>query len=33
MNPIARFEQLIGMPLAEFEQKWREELLALKPLE
>jgi hypothetical protein len=33
MNPIARFEQLIGMPLAAFEQKWREELLALKPLE
>jgi hypothetical protein len=27
-NPVARFEQLIGMPLGQFEDKWREELLA-----
>ncbi|MEX2139541.1 MAG: DUF1570 domain-containing protein [Pirellulales bacterium] len=26
-NPIARFEQLIGMPLAQFEARWREEIL------
>ena len=29
-NPITRFEDLIGMPLPEFEGKWREEILALK---
>jgi hypothetical protein len=29
-NPIARFEQLIGTPLAQFEARWREEILALK---
>jgi hypothetical protein len=27
-DPIVRFEQLIGLPLAEFEAKWRAELLA-----
>jgi hypothetical protein len=29
-NPVARFERLVGMPLAKFEAKWREEMLALK---
>jgi hypothetical protein len=32
-NPIVRFEQLIGMPLAQFEAKWREEILASKSAE
>ena len=27
-DPVARFERLIGMPLEQFEAKWREELLA-----
>jgi hypothetical protein len=30
-DPIARFEELIGMPLSQFESKWREELLAPSP--
>jgi hypothetical protein len=29
-NPIERFEALVGMPLSQFEAKWREEMLALK---
>ncbi len=32
-NPIARFEQLIGVPLPQFEEKWRAEILALRPPE
>jgi hypothetical protein len=28
-NPLARFEQLVGMPLAEFAPRWRQEMLAL----
>ncbi len=31
IDPIARFEQLVGVPLDRFESNWREELLALKP--
>jgi hypothetical protein len=28
--PVARFEQLVGRPLAEFETTWREAMLKLK---
>jgi hypothetical protein len=30
-DPVARFEQLIGMPIAQFEAKWRADVLAAKP--
>jgi hypothetical protein len=30
MAPVARFEKLVGMPLAAFEAKWRAEMLRLK---
>jgi hypothetical protein len=30
LDPVERFEQLIGMPLAEFEPKWRQAMLTLK---
>jgi hypothetical protein len=30
-DPISRFEQLIGMPLSQFESQWREEVLGIKP--
>jgi len=33
VNPIVRFEALVGMPLDEFEQKWRAEMLAMKGAE
>ena len=29
-DPIARFEQLVGMPLAEFAPHWRKEMLSMK---
>jgi hypothetical protein len=29
-DPVVRFETLVGMPLAQFESKWRAEILALK---
>jgi hypothetical protein len=30
-DSVARFEQLVAMPLAQFEQRWRADMLALKP--
>jgi hypothetical protein len=30
-DPVARFEQLVGQPLAEFAPHWRKEMLALRP--
>ena len=30
MSPVERFEKLVGMPLAEFEPRWRQAMLALK---
>jgi hypothetical protein len=30
MSTVARFEKLVGMPLATFEPRWREAMLALK---
>ena len=33
IDSVARFEQLVGMPLDRFESNWRKELLALKPPE
>jgi hypothetical protein len=30
MHPVARFEALVGMPLDQFERKWREAMLAMK---
>ncbi len=31
LDPIARFEALVGMPLEKFESKWREDMQAMKP--
>jgi hypothetical protein len=31
MSAVARFEKLVGMPLPQFEPRWREAMLALKP--
>ena len=31
LDPVARFEQLVGQPLPEFERRWREYMLQLKP--
>jgi hypothetical protein len=33
LDPIARFEQLVGVPLDRFDNMWRSELLAMKPPE
>jgi hypothetical protein len=33
LDPVARFEQLVGVPLDRFEDTWRRELLAMKPAE
>jgi hypothetical protein len=30
-GPLVQFERLVGMPLVEFEPRWREEILKLKP--
>ena len=30
LSPLVRFERLVDMPLAKFEQQWREEMLALR---
>ncbi len=31
LDPVARFEALVGTPLDEFQSRWREAMLALKP--
>jgi hypothetical protein len=31
IGPVERFEKLVGMPLDEFQARWREAMLALKP--
>jgi hypothetical protein len=31
-DPLARFEQFVGMPMSEFAPQWRKEMLAMKAL-